>query len=211
MNLTRHFQITNSVVALVLSNLVTIFFAVVQIWDIFEVMLVYWGQSIIIGVFNGKRILDLKQFSTKGFRVNNQPVKPTRATQVSTAWFFFIHYGFFHFGYLIFLLSQEKHMSGIAIFGITICILVFLVNHGFSYRQNRQKDLSRTPNIGTIMFFPYARIIPMHFTIIFGSSLAGDGRGTLIFFLGLKTLADVIMHMVEHYGAKRQQVTHAGL
>ena len=211
MNLTRHSRVTDSVVALVLSNLVTICFAVVQIWDIFEVMLVYWGQSIIIGVFNCKRILDLKQFSTKGFRVNNQPVKPTRETQVSTAWFFSIHYGFFHFGYLIFLLSQEKHMSGIAIFGITICILVFLVNHRFSYRQNRQRDLSRTPNIGTIMFFPYARIIPMHFTIIFGSSLAGDGRGTLIFFLGLKTLADVIMHMVEHYGAKRQQVTHAGL
>ena len=211
MNLTRHFQVTNSVVALVLSNLVTICFAVVQIWDVFEVMLVYWGQSIIIGVFNWKRILDLRQFSTKGFRVNNQPVKPTRATQVKTAWFFLFHYGFFHFGYLIFLLSQEKHMSGIAIFGITICILVFLVNHRFSYRHNRQKDLSRTPNIGTIMFFPYARIIPMHFTIIFGSSLAGDGRGTLIFFLGLKTLADVIMHMVEHYGTKRQQVTHVGL
>ena len=211
MKLTRHFQVTNSVVALVLSNLVTICFAVVQIWDVSEVMLVYWGQSIIIGVFNWKRILDLKQFSTNGFRINNQTVKPTRATQLKTAWFFLFHYGLFHFVYFFFLFSEERHMSGIAIFGITVCILVFLVNHGFSYWHNRQRDLSRTPNIGNIMFFPYARIIPMHLTIIFGSYLAGDGSGILILFLGLKTLADVIMHMVEHDGTRRQQITHVGI
>ena len=44
------------------------------------------------------------------------------------------------------------------------------------------------------MFYPYARIIPMHLTIIFGSSFGG----TLPLFLVLKTFADAIMHVVEH-------------
>jgi len=45
------------------------------------------------------------------------------------------------------------------------------------------------------MFFPYARIIPMHLTIIFGMLL---GKGAIVLFLTLKTLADMIMHVLEH-------------
>jgi hypothetical protein len=44
------------------------------------------------------------------------------------------------------------------------------------------------------MFYPYARIIPMHLTISFGS-LSGDA---LPLFLVLKTFADATMHIVEH-------------
>ena len=44
------------------------------------------------------------------------------------------------------------------------------------------------------MFYPYARIIPMHLTIVFGFNFGG----ALILFLVLKTFADVIMHIVEH-------------
>ena len=46
--------------------------------------------------------------------------------------------------------------------------------------------------------FPYARIIPMHLTILLGSYFVGGAEGTLIIFLALKTLADVLMHMIEH-------------
>jgi hypothetical protein len=48
------------------------------------------------------------------------------------------------------------------------------------------------------MFFPYGRIIPMHFTIIFGGWFGAESTGALLIFLVLKTLADVIMHMAEH-------------
>jgi len=203
MNLSRHFHTDKSATILIISNLFTIIFAIVEKWDIGEIMWIYWAQSVIIGCFNWKRILDLKQFSTEGFYVNKRPVKPTRATQRQTAWFFLFHYGFFHIGYLIFLLREKKPLSGMPVFGIAVCILTFLVNHSFSYWHNRQKDLNRTPNIGAIMFFPYARIIPMHLTIIFGSHYAENSRGALVLFLGLKTLADVIMHMVEHSDARR--------
>jgi hypothetical protein len=58
-----------------------------------------------------------------------------------------------------------------------------------------QADLRNNPNIGTLMFLPYARIIPMHLTIVLALPLGG---GALWFFVLLKTAADVIMHKVEH-------------
>ena len=202
MNLARQFRADRSAAFLILANLVTIVLAVVQEWDIRDVMWIYWGQSVIIGFFNWRRILDLKQFSTKGLLINDQPVEPTRQTQLHVAWFFLLHYGFFHLAYFMFLSHEKEPLAGARVLVVAACIIVFLVNHGFSYWHNRHRDMKRTPNIGTIMFFPYARVIPMHLTILFGSHSAKGSAGELILFLGLKTLADVIMHMVEHAEAR---------
>ena len=46
------------------------------------------------------------------------------------------------------------------------------------------------------MFTPYLRIIPMHLTIILGATLGG-GAGLIVFGI-LKTIADAIMHVIEH-------------
>ena len=51
------------------------------------------------------------------------------------------------------------------------------------------------------MFFPYLRILPMHLTIIVGGAIGSAGTGALLFFLVLKTIADVIMHRIEHSAA----------
>ncbi|NIP29465.1 MAG: hypothetical protein GTN99_09095 [Candidatus Dadabacteria bacterium] len=68
--------------------------------------------------------------------------------------------------------------------------------------------MKRTPNIGTMMFFPYARILPMHFTIIFGGSIAKASSKSLVLFLVLKTLADLIMHMIEHAQARQKKTQY---
>ena len=46
----------------------------------------------------------------------------------------------------------------------------FSVHYGFFHVVYR----AGTPNIGTLMFLPYGRIIPMHLTIIVGGALGGD-------------------------------------
>jgi hypothetical protein len=161
-------------------------------------MWVYWAQSVIIGVSNFLRILDLKEFSTKGYRIMDQPVPPTRGTQIKTAVFFLIHYGFFHLIYFIFLATKSSFTGAISKIGVIACVVAFACNHRYSYVTNRERDRTRKPNIGAVMFFPYARIIPMHLTIMFGVVAPQGSPFSLVLFLGLKTLADVIMHMYEH-------------
>ena len=201
-NLTRHAGTDRSMVVLLLSNLVTIVLAVYQHWDVFVLMWIYWGQSVIIGYFNVRRIMDLKEFSTDGFRINNRSVKPTPETQRQTAIFFALHYGIFHLGYLVFLSVDTKVAGGFPLFYVLLCIGVFYLNHRFSYRYNREQEQDRVPNIGSIMFFPYIRIIPMHLMIVAGVSVFGGSTGALIIFLLLKTAADAAMHFVEHAMAR---------
>ena len=198
----RYPAIDRSVVVLLLSNLLTIALAVYQHWDVLVVMWVYWGQSVIIGYFSFRRIMDLKRFSTAGFMINDQPVKPTPQTQRQTAVFFALHYGIFHLVYLSFLGADANVAGGFPLFNVLVCIGVFYLNHWFSYRYNREQEQDRVPNIGNIMFFPYIRIIPMHLMIIAGFTFLGSSTRTLIIFLLMKTAADVAMHVIEHAMAR---------
>jgi len=178
--------------SLILSNLITIFLAVFQNWNILTVLWVYWFQSMIIGFFNFIRIISLKQFSTEGMTVNGSPVEPTYGTKIFYALFFAFHYSFFHFVYAMVFKSLSETL--IDLNSVLLASGIFFLNHMFSYFYNKEKD-SPKENLGRIMMFPYTRIIPMHLTLIFGSFL---GRGMLILFLLLKTLADLIMHVKEH-------------
>jgi hypothetical protein len=185
---------------LILSNVITIILAVMQGWSLLFVMLIYWSQSVIIGSFNFIRILSLKKFSTENFKIRNMSVKPTKDVKFSTAIFFAIHYGLFHLIYLAFLTTfnvfWQLEIAASDIIFIPLISLIFFVNHLFSFLSNREKDSKKIPNIGRIMFFPYARIIPMHLIIMFGLFLGGVA---IVLFLILKTIADLIMHVLEHY------------
>jgi hypothetical protein len=180
---------------LIIANLLVLVISVIQDWNLGNMLLVYCIQSIVIGGSYFMRILSLDKFSTKNFKINNRSVEPTESTKRQTAFFFLLHYGFFHLVYLIFVLSGEFGEPGLDL-GLLICAIGFAMNHAYSYRYHRDSDRKGTPNIGTMMFTPYARIIPMHLTIIFGAATFSDG---IILFGILKTIADVVMHKVEHH------------
>lgn len=205
LGLTGRLYSDRSVTGLLLSNLLTIILALLQQWDVHVLMWIYCGQSVVIGYFNVHRILDLKEFSTANFRVNNRPVQPTRQTQRQVAGFFALHYGFFHLAYIVFLATETETLGPFPLFSVVVCILAFYINHRFSYRYNQPREQGRVPNIGSIMFFPYIRIIPMHLMIVAGSSFAGGSQGALLVFLLLKTAADVAMHVIGHAMARRRR------
>lgn len=190
------FYLDSSLWALITSNLVIIAWALLEGWSLSPLMWIYWCQSAIIGFFWFFKIMGLKKFSTKGFKINDRSVAPTKETKQQTATFFLFHYGFFHFGYLVFLFAERKDIT---VFPILTAAGIFFCYQSYSHFYNK-KWLTRTkPNIGTMMFFPYARIVPMHLTIISGSTNWGQ-RQSLALFLILKLLADVIMHIVERRG-----------
>lgn len=195
--LKRDFLHDRSLWLLVFSNAVTIILALWQNWSLAPIMMIYWMQSVIIGIFNFIRILQLKDFSTEGFKLHGRSVSATTFIKIYTAFFFLFHYGLFHLIYLAFLMglmaTQSNGQGTIGWPYIYLTAGLFFINHLYSYIYNKPKD-SGKQNIGSVMMSPYARIIPMHFTI-FLSSIYG---GAIIIFLLLKTIVDALMHAVEH-------------
>ena len=188
-----------SLLAILFGNVLSIWMALTQGWSLHQIMWIYWGQSVVIGVMNVIRMLSLKEFSTEGMRMNEKPVPETASAKRQVAAFFAFHYGFFHFVYAVFL-WQEMPLNEIAAGTAMLmmgCVSAFVGTHSYSLMHNMTVDFrEKKPNLGTIMFYPYMRIIPMHMTIIFGGMFSGLG---LTLFMVLKTLADMGMHMVEHH------------
>ncbi|NIP38027.1 MAG: hypothetical protein GWO07_09365 [Candidatus Dadabacteria bacterium] len=65
--------------------------------------------------------------------------------------------------------------------------------------------MKRVPNIGTMMFFPYLRIIPNAPDNNTWGWFAKGSIVSLLIFLVLKTFADLIMHMIEHAQARQKE------
>ena len=186
-----------SLTFLLLTNLVTVVWAMLQQWTVTDLLWIYWGQSVIIGYYNVHRIVDLERFSSGGLLSKNRPMEPGCETQRCVAVCFALHYGLFHLGYGVFLLTTFRIHPGFPLTGVLLCLLAFYFNHRFSYHYNRERDRD-VPSIGTLMFFPYVRVIPMNLMILLGGHFAGDAPVALVLILGLKTAADVAMHVIEH-------------
>lgn len=183
--------------SLLIANIFVIILALAQNWDITTILWVYWAQSVIIGFFNFLRILALKNFSTENFTINNRPVEPTEKTKLFTASFFAIHYGLFHLIYTIFISSLFPKLDMTEAYPyVLLGAFVFFINHFYSFLHNKKRDEELKQNIGTIMFTPYARIIPMHLIVMVGALIGG--RLLLVLFLFLKTMTDLFMHVAKH-------------
>ena len=194
----KQFHSDLSLWALIVSKVIV--WALIEGWQLAIVVWVYWAQSVFIGILWFFKILTLKEFSTKSIEINEKAVEATTCTKIRLAFIFLAHYGFFHLGYAFFLFLDFKPVR---IGPVLFMAGLFLVYQCFSFFYNRKWEGKRKPNIGKMMCFPYARIIPMHLTILFGGILSWgtfEGKMTLAFFMLLKTFADVIMHVVEKKG-----------
>ncbi len=187
-------QIIFSVIILLFANILVIGLALFYYWSLHTFFLVFWAQSLIIGFFYILKILDLKNFSTEGVKVNGKLVKPTKKFKKESAWFFLLHYGFVHFC-IYFAIGD---MAGEVDWKMVIIgSIIFFVNHCLSFIINRKQDRLRVFHIGKIMIFPYLRIFPMIILIWLALNFASD-QSTLLFFLAFKIVADMTMHVVEH-------------
>ena len=183
-----------SITSLIIANILTIIFALTYNLDLKTIIIIYWFQSIIIGIFQFIKIKNLEKFSTKNFLINGHPVMPTEYTKNNVLLFFPFHYGAFHFIYFIFLgLAFIKSFSV-----IILPISIFLINHLISYITHKNVSKEKIPNIGTMLFLPYLRIVPMHLILILFVHYSYSISTLLVVFLILRTIADLVMHIFEH-------------
>jgi Family of unknown function (DUF6498) len=195
-------------VSLIVANAVTIFLAMVQGWNLATTLLIYWFQSVTIGFFTLIQILMFREpgngAELPGGR--SSPISPLR--NVGMAGFFAMHYGIFHLVYLSFILSFW-FLLGFdlqALPDLLLACVIFFVNHLYSFLFYRGQEETENVTLREIFSRPYARIIPMHLTIILGGFVIafyiGSGqdpsRVLVLVFLLLKTLADLWAHVRKH-------------
>lgn len=196
-----------SVLGLLASNIVVIIWALIENWDLSFLMLVYWTQSVIIGVFWFFTIVTYKnayrKYTEDPFEL---PDKLNEISRLELGLFFLMHFGCFHFVYFIFLLAParlEQKAFEFPLWPFVIFTGLFFINQLIWSINFAGKSEHKPANISKLMGFPYARVIPIHLAIILGCWASDKGfnpRFTLLIFLTLKTVVDVFMHMQQKKG-----------
>lgn len=199
---------TPSVVALLIANLFPLYGVIALGWDLLSLILVYWMETGIIGVF---AIVNIALV--------------TGWTALFLVPFFIVHFGGFMAGHLVFLIALFGGPSGagfsdipaflhreIAGQGLWLAVAALFASHAVAFvaavlvpwgrglwravspasapAAARPADVS----LGPIMAAPYMRVAIMHVTVLFGAMLAQtfDSKVLLLVLLvALKTTADL--------------------
>ncbi|MBT3817615.1 MAG: hypothetical protein HOE80_04995 [Candidatus Magasanikbacteria bacterium] len=181
-------QNKSTVAPLIFANFIILVLALIQSWGVPLIIWTYWLQSVIIGIFHVCKIIRYKESPPGNIHMyKGKPVYVSPKTRFISAFFFLFHYGAFHIGFMMSLMNSPLPDNFLKSMGIAA--LVFFTNHLYSFFRHRDTN-------GTF-FSPYIRVAPMHLvTYYFGSMVTGPL--ILIFFIFIKTVADVFSHLYQH-------------
>lgn len=195
-------RLTLSVLALIAANLIPVAGAVFLEWELSDVMVLYWAESAIIGLFN------IAKIAVTG-----------RWAALFAGPFFAGHFGgfmaiHFLFIYTIFVEGLQGsgpsgNLSNVAdlFIGLWPALLALALSHGYSFFANFiGKKEYRVKTIKTLMSEPYSRIIFMHLVLIFGGGLAmvlGEPTIVILIVIALKIILDVRAHVKQRGSAKQ--------
>lgn len=199
------FKLTQSAIFLILANAVPIFGVLFWGWDAIAILVLYWLESVIIGLLNIPKVLACRKTEAGSFS--------SALSNLLLAGFFAIHYGMFtgvHGVFLAEMFSARPIMEGLFSGGpILWTAATFLISHLFSMFINffgKKEYLGQ--DAGKQMFSVYGRVFVMHFAVILGG-LAIQAFGAPIFavilLIVLKTAFDLAAHIKEHEG--REAIT----
>ncbi|MEP3889718.1 MAG: DUF6498-containing protein [Hellea sp.] len=199
------FKLTSSGVFLILANCIPIIGIFLFGWDAATILVLYWLESVIIGIVNIPKIL--------ACRKGGRGVFVSMMSNLFICVFYMVHYGIFtgvHGVFLAELLGARPVMDGLIHGGPLVwTAFIFFVSHLFSMLVNffgKKEYLGRTPH--EQMFSVYGRVFVMHIVIIFTGFAAlafGAPIIAVIMLIGLKTVMDLAAHNKEHQN--REAVT----
>ena len=192
-----------SAVALILANLVPLAGVLWLDWRVFDILMLYWAENVVIGVVNVLRMIACG--ARTDFRFLLIP-------------FFIVHYGMFCFGHytaVVRLFADEQdlasgngHIFGVAPadvwqsplwFGVVAIAISHLLSFYFNFLGRREY---RRTNMMQLMRRPYGRIIVLHIAVIAGGFLIavlGDPTWMLLVLIVMKSAIDLRMHEKERH------------
>lgn len=191
-----------STLALVAANLVPLAGALLGIWSAYDLLLLFWAENVVIGLF-------------QVLRMGAVLVLRREYAVIVLIPFFIVHYGMFAFAHGSFvttLLAPPEEASleaAVAVLlspsGLLWGLLALLASHGFSYVANfLGAGEWREVAPKELMLQPYARVVVLHIVIIFGGVLAmalGEPAVALALLVVLKIGVDIVAHRREHRAA----------
>mgnify|MGYP001817653329 FL=1 len=190
-----------STLALIIANLVPLLGTVYFGWALSDVMVLYWSESAVIGLFNVCKIAVVGRWLA-----------------LVAAPFFLSHFGAFmavHFLFIYGLFVQGPgdlsagNLTDVAktFTDLWPALALLFASHALSFFVNfmgRQEYRQRT--MENLMSEPYSRIIFVHLVIIFGGGLAlvlGEPTPVLLLVIVLKTWVDVRAHLKQRSAASK--------
>jgi hypothetical protein len=187
-----------SAAALLAANLVPFWGALFWGWPLEKLLAIYWAESGVIGVFNVFKML---------------LIAPLGGLFLGA--FFTVHFGGFMVVHGMFLSAMftpggagfgPSALLGM-VAGVRWELFALAASHGVSFlvywifgNDRRNGSLHRQ------MFAPYARIVVMHISILFGGFAVwflGQPTWMLALFVALKTGVDLAAHLREHRASRR--------
>lgn len=178
--------------------MVPIFGVLFLSWDALSILVLYWLESVIIGVLNIPKILACRKTEDGALRA--------AIFNLFLAGFYTFHYGMFtgvHGVFLAEMFHAGPAMEGLISGGPILWTAgLFLVSHLFSMFINffgKKEYLGR--DAATQMFSVYGRVFVMHLVVLLGGFAVqsfGAPIIAVIMLIVLKTGIDLMAHAKEH-------------
>ena len=198
-------SLKHSTVSLLLFNLFPLIGVLFFRWDIAGVMLLYWSENIVIGIFNVLKLWKAEGTSRPGGRTSGRKISPATG-KFGEILFFIFHYGMFTAVHGVFVLAlfgtPEAGWGGIALAAFHL-----FLSHWISYKRNFIRGGEyKLADRNRLFFQPYKRIVVMHLTILIGGGIAkliGAPPLALVVMIALKMYIDQRSHRLEHAPRER--------
>jgi hypothetical protein len=191
------------VALLIVANAVPLVGALFLDWDVFKILLLFWFENVIIGLFGIARVI----VAGRSGNVVAGLAKPL---------FFLVHYGGFMFGHLMLLFGLFAPAAGengelespgqlldvIMSDWLWVSVLALFISHAWSFAENflgRNEYEHLTPN--DAMALPYRRMMITHIALLIGGLLlerTGQPLFGLVLLVVLKIALDLTFHKREH-------------
>lgn len=200
-----------SALALLAANLLPLYGVLAWDWPVFPLLLLFWFENVMLGLLNALRML-LADPENLGSWLSKLLMIP----------FFCVHYGMFTAGHGVFVFAffggkeYESLSQGLwvlkpaaraaAEFNLWLPLAALAGSHLFSFAWNYVlKGEYREARVENLMMKPYARVIVLHVTVLFGGFGAmalGSPLWALLLLIALKIGLDLAAHLKEHRAAQ---------
>lgn len=180
-----------------LSNALIFFLPDFSLRDAITLIWIYILQSLLLGLVHFFKLLFYR------FAPEAQDGLVSRGGKRFTAFFFLVHFGFFHVVYILFT-GTEGVKTGL----VLLAGLVYLSGQMFSLIHEIPNENTGERKQSSFMMRPYARIIPIHVAVILGSLFGSAGIWLVL--ICLKLLMELLIVWLQmHWPAAGMEDTPA--